>query len=74
MMEPILETLHEKYKNKINVLFINVTEEPILASRYDVQAIPVQIFFDSSGKEFFRHVGFFPQEQIETKISEMENK
>jgi thiol-disulfide isomerase/thioredoxin len=74
MMEPILETLREKYKNKINVLFINVTEEPILASRYDVQAIPVQIFFDKDGKEYFRHVGFFPQEQIETKISEMENK
>jgi thiol-disulfide isomerase/thioredoxin len=74
MMEPILETLSKKYKDKINVLFINVTEEPILASRYGVQSIPVQIFFDKAGREFFRHVGFFPQEQIETKISEMENK
>ena len=74
MMEPILETLSKKYKDKVNVLFINVTEEPILASRYGVQSIPVQIFFDTTGKEFFRHIGFFPQEQIETKISEMENK
>ena len=74
MMEPILESLRIKYKNKINVLFINVTEEPILASRYNVQSIPVQIFFDKNGKEYFRHVGFFPQEQIETKISETENK
>jgi len=74
MMEPILETLSKKYKDKVNVLFINVTEEPILASRYGVQSIPVQIFFDKAGREFFRHVGFFPQEQIETKISEMENK
>jgi thiol-disulfide isomerase/thioredoxin len=74
MMEPILESLRKKYKDKINVLFINVTEEPILASRYGVQAIPVQIFFDRTGKEFFRHVGFFPQDQIETKISEMGNK
>lgn len=74
MMEPILETLREKYKNRVNILFINVTEEPILASRYNVQSIPVQIFFDKDGKEYFRHVGFFPQEQIETKISETENK
>jgi thiol-disulfide isomerase/thioredoxin len=74
MMEPILETLREKYKDKVDVLFINVTEEPILASRYGVQSIPIQIFFDKSGKEFFRHVGFFPQDQIETKISEMEDK
>ena len=71
MMEPILKTLREKYKDKVNVLFINVTEEPILASRYGVQSIPIQIFFDKTGKEFFRHVGFFPQDQIEAKISEM---
>jgi len=74
MMEPILESLQVKYKDKVNVLFINVTEEPILASRYSVQAIPVQIFFDKTGKEYFRHVGFFPQDQIEIKISETENK
>jgi len=74
MMEPILETLREKYKDKVDVLFINVTEEPILASRYGIQSIPVQIFFDKTGKEFFRHVGFFPQDQIETKISEMGSK
>jgi thiol-disulfide isomerase/thioredoxin len=74
MMEPILETLRKKYKNKVNVLFINITEEPILASRYGVQAIPVQIFLDQTGKEFFRHVGFFAQDQIELKILEMENK
>jgi thioredoxin 1 len=74
MMEPILDSLREKYKDKINVLFINVTEEPILASRCGVQAIPVQIFFDRTGKEFFRHVGFFPQDQIEAKILEMGNK
>jgi thioredoxin 1 len=74
MMEPILETLREKYRDKVNILFINVGEEPILASRYGVQSIPIQIFFDKSGKEIFRHVGFFPQDQIETKISEMGSK
>jgi len=71
MMAPILETLREKYNGKVNVLFIHVGEEPILASRYGVQSIPVQIFFDKTGKEVFRHVGFFPQEQIEGKLSEM---
>ena len=74
MMAPILETLREKYNGKVNVLFIHVGEEPILASRYGVQSIPVQIFFDTTGKEVFRHVGFFPQEQIEGKLSEMRVK
>lgn len=71
MMAPILETLRDKYKGKVNVLFIHVGEEPILASRYGVRSIPVQIFFDKTGKEVFRHVGFFAEEQIEGKLSEM---
>jgi len=71
MMAPILDTLREKYKGKLDVLFIHVGEEPILASHYGVQSIPVQIFFDKTGKEVFRHLGFFPQEQIEKKLSEM---
>jgi thioredoxin 1 len=71
MLAPILETLREKYKGKVNVVFIHVGQEPILAGRYGIQAIPVQIFFDKTGKEIFRHVGFFPQEQIEAKLSEM---
>lgn len=71
MLAPILETLREKYKGKVNVVFIHVGQEPILASRYGIQAIPVQIFFDKAGKEVFRHVGFFPQEQIEAKLSDM---
>ena len=71
MLAPILDTLREKYKEKLNVLFIHVGQEPILAGRYGIQSIPVQIFFDKTGKEVFRHVGFFPQEQIEAKLSEM---
>jgi thioredoxin 1 len=71
MMAPILETLREKYNGKVDVLFIHVGQEPILASRYGIQSIPLQIFFDKTGKEVFRHVGFFPQEQIEKKLSEM---
>ena len=71
MMAPILETLKKKYENKVNVLFIHVGKEQILAARYGIQSIPVQIFFDKQGKEVFRHTGFFPQDEIEKKLSEM---
>ena len=71
MMAPILDTLREKYKGRLNVLFVHVGEEPILASRYGVQSIPVQILFDSSGKELFRHEGFIPEEEIEKQLSKM---
>lgn len=70
-MMPILETLRTKYDGKLHIVFVHVHKQPILASRYDIRAIPVQIFFDPNGKEVFRHEGFFPQEEIEKKLKEM---
>lgn len=71
MMAPVLETLRTKYEGKANVLFIHVREQQILASRYGVQSIPIQVFFDKDGKEVFRHTGFFPQDEIEKKLGEL---
>jgi thiol-disulfide isomerase/thioredoxin len=71
MMAPILETLHKKYEGKLNVIFIHVRQQQILASRYGIQSIPVQVFYDKDGKEVFRHEGFFPQEEIEKKLKEI---
>lgn len=71
MLAPILETLKAKYTGKLNVVFIHVGQEQILAARYGVQSIPMQFFYDKDGKEVFRHVGFFPQGQIEAKLLEM---
>lgn len=71
MMAPILETLKKKYAGKVNVEFVHVRDEQVLASRYGIQSIPVQVFFDKDGKEVFRHVGFFPQDELEKKLAEM---
>jgi thiol-disulfide isomerase/thioredoxin len=71
MMAPILADLKKKYDGKLNVLFVHVQEHQILAARYGVQGIPVQVFFDKDGKEAFRHTGFFPQAEIEEKLKAM---
>lgn len=71
MMVPVLDNLKSKYEGKVNVLFVHVQKEQILAARYGIQSIPVQVFFDKDGKEVFRHTGFFPQKEIEKKLSEM---
>jgi thioredoxin 1 len=71
MMTPILAALKKKYAGRLNVLFVHVQEEQILAARYGVRTIPVQVFFDREGKEVFRHEGFFPQDDIERKLTEM---
>ncbi|MDY7011365.1 MAG: thioredoxin family protein [Planctomycetota bacterium] len=71
MLAPILETLKKKYEGKANVLFVSVRKEQILAARYGIRSIPVQIFFDKDGKEVFRHSGFWPQEELEKKLAAM---
>ena len=71
MMTPILAALKNKYPGKLNVLFVHVGREQILAARFGIQTIPVQVFFDRTGKEIFRHTGFFAQAEIEKKLTEM---
>lgn len=71
MLAPILETLKKKYEGRANVLFISVVQEQILAARYGIQAIPVQVFFDKDGKEVSRHAGFWPQDEFEKQMATM---
>lgn len=71
MMTPILEDLKVKYEGKLNVLFVHVRERQILGAKYGIQTIPVQVFFDKDGNEVFRHIGFFPRDQIGPKLAEM---
>jgi len=71
MMQPVLENLRKKYQDRLNIVFVHVGQEQILGSRYGITSIPVQAFFDRSGKETFRHTGFFPQDEVEKKLIEM---
>ena len=71
MMTPILAGLRKKFPEKLNVLFVHVGQEKILGARFGIQSIPVQVFFDKNGREFFRHTGFFPQVEVEKKLAQV---
>jgi len=71
MMAPILEELKQSYAGRANVVFVHVREEPVLASRYGVRAIPLQVFFDKNGMEVYRHTGFYSRQEIQAKLAEM---
>ena len=68
MLAPILETLKSKYKEKANIVVVLTGEEPVLTSRYGIEVIPLQIFYDKTGIEILRLTGFFPQEEIEKQL------
>jgi thioredoxin 1 len=67
MMAPILEELKRTYVGKLDVEFIDVWENPDAGKKYGISIIPTQIFYDASGKELFRHEGFFRKEDILAK-------
>jgi len=70
-MEPILKGLAIEYKDRLNVEIVSVDTYRALTNRYGIMAIPTQIFFDSSGKEVTRHIGFYPEEEIITQLNKM---
>jgi thioredoxin 1 len=64
MMAPILEELQKEYKGKASIVFIDVWNNPEISRKFDVRAIPTQIFYDKNGKEVFRHTGFMDKKSI----------
>jgi thioredoxin 1 len=71
MMAPILEELKAEYAGALEVVFIDVWQEKSAGEKYGIQMIPCQIFYDASGKELFRHEGFFSKEDILSKWKEL---
>ena len=71
LMAPILDEMTETFAGRLEVRFIDVRKDKAAAERHGVQIIPTQIFFDASGKELFRHQGFFSREDILAKWAEL---
>ena len=70
-MAPILEGLKTEYAGIFQVQFMDIRKEPKLVEVYGIRVMPTQIFFDASGKELFRHEGFYSREDILSKWKEL---
>jgi len=71
MMAPIIEKLEKAYQGKAAIVFIDVWKDRSQAKKFNVRAIPTQIFFDKEGRETYRHVGFMSQEAIVSQLKKM---
>jgi thiol-disulfide isomerase/thioredoxin len=71
MMQPILDNLRKKFPEALNVEFVHVNEQKVLAGRFGIQSIPVQVFFDKNGNEVFRHTGFFAEKEVLDQLQKM---
>lgn len=63
-MKPVMERLKKDYKGKLEVIFIDVRVDRESARRFGVYVIPTQVFLDKNGREFYRHIGYYPYEEI----------
>ncbi len=65
-MQPIMEEIKKEYKGQVKVVFYDVWTDKgrPYANTYRIRLIPTQVFLDKDGKEYFRHEGFFPKEEL----------
>jgi len=66
MMQPIMKEIEKEYPTQVKVVFHDVWTQKgkIDGQKYKIRVIPTQVFLDSLGKEYFRHEGFFPKEDL----------
>jgi len=70
-LRPVLKEIGSEYSEKAKILAIDVYKYQNLAREYKVLMLPTLVFFDSKGKEAFRHVGILEKEKIVAKLKEI---
>ena len=65
-MQGVMKSIEQKYGNQVKVVFYDVwtPEGKPFGEKYGIENIPTQVFLDENRKEFSRHVGFFPEEEL----------
>jgi len=67
MMAPIIAELKQEYAGTVSILFLDVWESQdavAFARQAGVRGIPTQIYYDKSGKEVTRHMGYMDKNSI----------
>ena len=66
LMRPIMDEIEMEYSDQVKVVFHDVwtPKGKEDSKKYKIKLIPTQVFLDEEGKEYFRHEGFFPKEDL----------
>ena len=73
MMEKVMEEVKSKYPSEIKVQFLNVLlpANQDMMKYYGVAAIPTQVLLDETGKEVFRHTGYFSFDDLDKEFQKI---
>jgi len=68
-----MEALRDDCAGRLNVLYLSVSRNRVLAMRYRVRDVPTFIFFDASGAEVRRLEGQTPAATVERLVGRLAN-
>jgi thioredoxin 1 len=67
-MKPILEEMIKECEGKAVIRIVEIDHERELTEKNKIIMIPTQVFFDTTGKEVYRHVGFFEKDSMRAHL------
>jgi len=70
MVEPVINSLAEKYRGKFKFCRLNVDENPKTAAKYRIMSIPTLMFF-KDGEAVDTVIGAVPEAVLKPKIDEL---
>ncbi|MEM3675496.1 MAG: thioredoxin [Thermoplasmataceae archaeon] len=71
-VSPIVEELARDYAGKARFGKVNVDENPVISSRFDIRSIPTIMFF-KNGKPVDVQIGAVPRQILEAKLKRLLN-
>ncbi len=70
-MEVIVGQIALRYREQLEVRVIHIELEEALSRKYKIFLVPTLVFLDTSGKEVYRHEGFWPEKNVLKKLKEL---
>lgn len=70
-MEGVMTEIKEKFPLDVNVVFIDISK-PVnqhLIQYFGITSIPGQVLLDKTGREFFRHLGYYSAKELSEKLT-----
>lgn len=67
-MKPIFHALAKDFRDDYNFISIDIDENPELAHKYQVQAVPTFVFLDEDGNEGNRITGMISEKEFRNEL------
>jgi len=72
LQKEYLDKLKEKYADEINIIKIDIYDNPKEAEAYGVKVVPTLIFTDEKENQIYRHEGLLTTEELEQRLFDLD--